>query len=127
MSRIYVEPAYNLLMSVWLGGTPPDGNPPAAVDIPCQVYINPRYFIDIHEADTGYYTPPIIIRVPKGQITLRRTDIVLVSGSPRDYYKIHWGQWMHKGFPNQYIIYQAGQTDKFGSSFRTAGQTDDFS
>lgn len=124
MAGPYELPHFNLLCFVWRDGHIPNTHLPDLSDIPCQLYVFPRFVIDQHESDEGYYVPPIILRFPLGAFSPKFEDVYLIKGRAFMYYKAFWAERMHTGFPNEYFIVQCGQTDKFAGVPRSIDQWD---
>jgi hypothetical protein len=111
-------PNFNLLVSFWIPGHTPHDDPPDEVDIPCQIYISNKGFLDIVAGDPDSFRPPIFLRVPFDNEFTQQGTIAAVQPGLGDCYKVRWCQNTHKGFPNEYTVLLCEQCSTDGSTPR---------
>jgi hypothetical protein len=103
MPYTFALPNFNLTGVAWVPPHTPAGDPFDIGDFPCQLYIPSRMEgIDQVEGGTGFYTPPIILRLDRAAPNMAANYIVRVSSYPTEYYLVRWVQKVHVGFPNEY-------------------------
>ena len=108
-------PVFNLLARYWTGGFTPATGPPAAANIPSQLYLPTKGLLDI-EYDTAWaWQPPLWLRLPSIEVVAAQQgyiwEIPQLSGL---YYHKRWVDLAHQGFPNEYWQLLVAQCDDTG-------------
>jgi len=104
----YTLPDFNLFMDWWDHPDVPVTDPASIEDIPCQLYRNSR------GGDTNTPRAQIRISVDWVGILIMPTTSG-AAGNPcvecpkgsGAYYRIDRGEWVHRGFPNEYLTCDA--------------------
>lgn len=99
----YTLPNFNILCDVWILPAKPADGPPTHVDIPCQLYRNSRL------ADNN--SPRAQLRLSTLSSPLVPTSGSGAAGNPivecpsgsGNFYRAERGEFMHRGFPNEYV------------------------
>jgi len=106
----YVLPQFNLLARVWYVPRRFSSGAPDAVDVPCQLYVYSRPLMDVQYGEKTLWVPPVTLRLPKEKVgTWAQMGLVECPSGSERYYLTRWKEWMHLGFPNEYLIAMVDQ------------------
>lgn len=109
----YTLPNFNLVADLWFFPHSPQLGGPDLILVPCQLYLPSRGAVDIDYGAGGLYFPPIYLRLDPASGPY--DPLAWIIGLPDDpptrslYYRVHFREWTHLGFPNQYqswILFQ---------------------
>jgi hypothetical protein len=93
---MFRAPNFNLLASLWYVGHTPSVDAPDVTDIPCQLYVNPRFSV-------LFITRDLMIRVPVDLLAVYEPgQIVEIPAASSHYISINDTAPMHQGFSNEY-------------------------
>jgi len=112
MAFIPTLPTFNL-MGDYLG-------PPSVSDVPFQLYWPSRSLLDIQANARTLWVPPIYVRLGKDFLDYAPTPWVgkLFRYEATDeetyYFKIRWWEYLHVGFPNEYLVWLVEQCNSSG-------------
>lgn len=127
----YRLPTFNLLAAAWECGGTPSGGSASYRDLQCQKYISSRPQIDVtadYDADQWtQWMPAIVLRFKWGDppFDVMWRDLNLgIFEVPQDsgrWYRVHWQDMCHEGFPNQYWMAVCTQCDAAGLAWPPPG------
>lgn len=112
-------PSFNLLADFWPNPTTPATHPPGALAIPCQLYFDPRHGGDDKIVSTTQNEVAVYLRIPAHLVTAGTIDPKRISGwrlmhppmARPFYYVSMWWEFMHWGFPNEYVLVRVLQAN----------------
>lgn len=128
----YRLPTFNLLASLWTCANKPSNTSPAFTDVPVQKYIYSKPQQDFtadYAADLWVeYVAPIVLRFPRTDppfdtpwpaVNIGIAEVPQGSGQ---YYRTHWQDIAHEGFPNEYHMLVCVQCDDDGKAWPPPGR-----
>lgn len=109
----FTLPNFNLSTNVWDPGVAPNSNPPTFVEN-AQLYVNSKMietqaYLQVLSAQVW-----VEIRFPKNPGVYKAGQICEIPASSGYYAKVFTLNFMHRGFPNEYIALGCYQCDIHG-------------
>lgn len=112
----FTKPSFNRPYQLWLTGNFPPSAPDWAAS--CQLYVAPRPFVPVFKPSPTPGVPDIYIRVDNDLYNLLATPFTDALFEVQDvwgfgwYYLVMWWEYVHQGFPNEYIQLAVFQCDQ---------------
>jgi hypothetical protein len=114
-------PQFPLFASVWDPAALPTTNPPSAIGLACQLYVDPH--ADMIFIPVAPYSSSILattwIKFPGELHTMLRGGIIRCPEALGYYYKIMYKEFFYLGFPQSYLGVLVVQCDANGTVPRT--------
>lgn len=112
----FTPPDFNVLANLWFGTNTPNTGLFDFENQECQLYVTSRGPFDVDGTLPNNFSPPIYFRMPwAANFNWRETQIVECPAGSLRYYSVRWKEYMHVGFPNQYLVIILGQCDGDGN------------
>lgn len=112
----FTPPDFNVLANLWFGTNTPNTGLFDFENQACQLYVTSRGPFDVDGLLPNNFSPPIYFRMPwASDSNWRETQIVECPAGSLRYYRVRWKEYMHVGFPNQYLVIILNQCDGDGN------------
>lgn len=117
---VFTLPDFNLVASVWVApNTPFGGGPADFTNKPCQLYVQNRPVLSYTQVNGAADDPIVIIRVDYKTFDdmgplLKSVWQIVDQFANKWFYSVCWWEYIHRGFPNEYIEMQCVQSDNAG-------------